>query len=182
MNTSLHDWPAGDSSGTLSPWYLPGPRELARRSRLLWRLRFLLLIALVAFTATTWLLVRPDGPLRLLPQHSGPAAIVKRHLAALNRGQLRDAYELFSPEYRRQVTFEMYHSLVVSHWVMFRTSDVSYERTESAADRSVMETHMRGADGEAYRARFTLVHRGGRWWIDDLRWGSAPDDSHRIRI
>jgi hypothetical protein len=33
-----------------------------------------------------------------------------------------------------------------------------------------MEIHLRGADDADYRARFTLVRTGGRWWIDDVHW------------
>ena len=150
-------------------------REDARaadRRTLLRRLRVLLLTTGVAFALTTWMLVRVESPGGLLWFARGPAGVVRAHLQALNRGELRTAYECFSRHYRQQVPFEAYHQLVVSHRRMFRTREVAFAPREQSPERAVIETRMVAADGERYVARFTLVQVDGRWWIEDVRWGA----------
>jgi len=78
------------------------------------------------------------------------------------------------------VTFAMYHELVVSHRSLFHTRAMHIEARESTALRAVLDTHVLASDGEHYLARFTLVRREGRWWIDDLRWGLAEQDTSVI--
>ena len=142
-------------------------REKARR-----RLKRLLALGCALFTLIVWLFVRSENPAGIFSLAPSPARIVRQHLEALNRGQLREAYLLFSQHYRSEVPFEAYHELVVTHSAMFRTRIVSVSSTETSGNRVVLETRLLAADGERYRARFTLVRSGDRWWIDDLRWGA----------
>ncbi len=151
----------------------PHIEDPVRRS-VLRRLMALVVAGSVAFALTTWTLVRVQSPLSRLEfvSGSGPSGVVKAHLEALNRGELRAAYQLFSSEYRRQVSFEAYQRLVLTHVRMFRARDYQLARVNESAERAVLESHILAENGERYLARFTLVRAEGRWWIDDLRWGS----------
>ena len=158
----------------------PDPRiEFARlaRAQSLRRLRRLLFLACAFFTLSVWQFVLMEGPGKFSPFAPGPSRIVRQHLEALNRGAFREAYLLFSQHYRDEVSFELYHQLVISHAAMFRTRIVSVRHQESAGNRIVLDTRLLASDGERYVARFTLVQMGNRWWIDDLRWGA--DSSRR---
>lgn len=163
----------------------PGPREeIARlaRAQTLRRLKRLLIFGCALFTLTIWLLVRLENPGKLSPFAPGPARIIRQHLEALNRGEFREAYLLFSQHYRDQVSFELYHELVVTHSAMFRTRIVSVRQQETSGNRIVLETRVLASDGERYVARFTLVRVENRWWIDDLRWGADTDRRNVISI
>jgi Domain of unknown function (DUF4864) len=143
--------------------------EAARRS-FLRRLMALLLTGGTAFALATWTLVHLENPPGLSGSSTEPGEVVKAHLDALNRGEVRAAYELFSERYREQVPFEEYRELVVTHWGMFRTHELRISHRETEGVRAVVETHMLGESGERYLARFTLVRAAGHWSIDDLRW------------
>ena len=169
--------PAGEPPREAGPQ--AGAPRAALRRRLLRRLLALLTASVAAFTLTTFLLVRYEKLLGLLGGGPGPASVVRTHLEEVNRGELRAAYELFSPHYREQVSFDAYHALVVKHRRIFRLREFHFNRTEQSGGRAVLETRLVAADGERYVARFTLVRADGRWWIDDLRWGA---ESHRLRI
>lgn len=155
----------------------PDPEEERRRTALLRRLRVLLFASTLAFALTTWMLVRVENPAALLGWGPGPSTIARAHLEALNRGELRAAYDLFSTQYRQQVPFNVYHQLVITHREMFLIADASFQETEDSGDRAVLESSITASDGEHYRARFTMVRIDGRWWIDDLRWGLDEEDS-----
>ncbi len=164
-------------------WDAPDPREeLARvaRAHTLRRLKRLLIFGTALFTVSIWLLVRLENPGKFSPFAPGPSRIVRQHLEALNRGAFREAYLLFSQHYRDEVSFELYHQLVVSHSAMFRTRIVSVRHQELAGDRIVLDTRLLASDGGRYVARFTLVQAGNRWWIDDLRWGADTGRHHFI--
>ena len=143
------------------------------RARLRRRLLALLAVGLMAFTLATWTLVRVVSPFEWLAGGSGAARVVRAQLEALSRGELRAAYDLFSPRYREQVPFEVFHELVVSHRRMFRIRELEFSEREQTHSRAVLEAQLVAADGERYRARYTLVRDNGRWWVDDLRWGAA---------
>lgn len=177
MDGPLTVFPAGPGNEPQTPE--AGPPRAALRRRLLQRLLALLTTSVAAFTFTTFLLVRYEKQLGLLGGGPGPASVVRTHLEAVNRGELRAAYELFSPHYREQVSFDAYHALVATHRRVFRLREIHFNRTEQSGGRAVLETRLVTADGERYVARFTLVRADGRWWIDDLRWGA---ESHRLRI
>lgn len=146
------------------------------------RLMALLAAGGTAFVLTTWFLVRLDDPLGPFSSRSGPAGVVKAHLEALNRGELRQAYEFFSRHFRAEVPFEAYHELVVTHRGMFRTHEFRFSRTEESGERAVLETDLLAEGGQRYRARFTLIRAEGHWWIDDLRWAAEPVRGQQIAI
>ena len=158
------------------------PREEQARRRLLRRLLALLVGGGLAFVLTIWVLVRVENPASLLAFGSGPSSVVRAHLAALNRGDLRTAYELFSAHYRKQIPFEAYHELVATHREMFRTRELEFRSSEVTEKRAVLETRLLAADGERYLARFTMVRLAGRWWIDDVRWGAEPRRRGRMTV
>lgn len=163
-------------------WDAPDPREeFARQAReqSVRRLKRLLFFGCVLFTLIIWMLVRLENPGRLFLFAPGPARVVRQHLEALNRGEFREAYLLFSQHYRNEVSFELYHELVVTHSAMFRTRVVSLSHQEISGNRIVLDTRVLASDGEHYVARFTLVLVGNRWWIDDLRWSA---DSNRRNV
>ncbi|MCL5286435.1 MAG: DUF4864 domain-containing protein [Acidobacteria bacterium] len=161
----------------------PDPREeFARRARQqsLRRLKRLLIFGCALFTLIIWLLVRLESTGGLSAFAPGPSRIVRQHLEALNRGAFREAYLLFSQHYRDEVSFELYHELVVTHAAMFRTRIVSFSSRQLAGQRIVLDTRLVASDGERYVARFTLIQVENRWWIDDLRW--AADSGRRYTI
>jgi uncharacterized protein DUF4864 len=173
-----------DESPPLSPydtphdWNAPDPREefvRAARHQAVRRLLRLLIYSCFLFTLSIWLLVRVENPAKLSPFAQGPARIVRQHLSALNRGEFREAYLFFSQHYRAQVSFEVYHELVITHAAMFRTRIVSVSNQEISGDRVVLSTRVLALDGERYVARFTMVRVENRWWIDDLRWGADAE-------
>src|SRR5207245_9142975 len=83
----------------------PQPREVAQRS-LLRRLLALLVAGGTALTLTTWVLVRYENPLGILPPAPGPAKVVQAHRDALSRGGARTAYDMSSRQYRAKVSGE----------------------------------------------------------------------------
>ena len=142
---------------------------------------FLLLsLALAAFILTAWILVRVDAPFGLFS--SGPQEIVRAQLRALDRGELRPAYDMFSARYREQVSFDTWHELFVKHWRMFHANVVRAETPAQIGPRVTLEIYLHGADDRNYRARFTLIRTDGRWWIDDVHWTQEPDERAVFRI
>jgi hypothetical protein len=136
---------------------------------------FLLLsLALAAFILTSWILVRLDAPFGFFS--SGPQEIVRAQLRALDRGELRPAYDMFSPRYRGQVSFDTWHELFVTHWRMFHADVVRSETPAYSGPGVTLEIYLRGADDRDYRARFTLIRTDGRWWIDDVHWTEEADE------
>ncbi len=136
----------------------------------------LLAAGLAALTLLAWLIVQREGLLDAV----GPREIVRAQLDDLGRGQLRAAYELFSPRYRQEVPFNEWRELVLTHWRVFRTRELRFGENQEYGGRTVMETHLTAESGDHYVARFTLIHADGRWWVDDLRWSHEGDDPGRI--
>ena len=136
----------------------------------------LLAAGLAALTLVAWLIVQREGLLDAV----GPREIVRAQLDDLGRGQLRAAYELFSPRYRQEVPFNEWRELVVTHWRVFRTRELRFGENQQRGGRTVMETHLTAESGDHYVARFTLIRADGRWWVDDLRWSHESDDQGRI--
>ena len=178
MHEPLTMFPVGEPPGS-QPAY--GSREATRHS-LLRRLLALLAAGGTAFALTTWTLVRYEDPFGLLGSGPGPASVVKAQLEALNRGESRAAYEMFSRHYRDQVSFEAFQQLVATHRRLFRTRELQVTSRQESGGRVVLETHLLAESGKRYRARFTLVRSEGRWWIDDLRWGAEADPKSRVDI
>jgi Domain of unknown function (DUF4864) len=131
-----------------------------------------LVLALVAFTLTSWILVRVDSPFGILV--TGPQEVVRAQLRALDRGELKPAYDLFSARFRSHVSFDAWHELCISHWQMFHSNVVRADQPEPKGGGVFLEIYLRGADDTHYRARFTVIRANGRWWIDDVHWMQEP--------
>ena len=142
--------------------------EASRRRSFRHNLFLLLSLALAAFILTAWILVRVDAPFGIFS--TGPQEIVRAQLRALDRGELRPAYDMFSARYRGQVSFDTWHELFVKHWRMFHADVVRAETPAISGPGVTLEIYLHGADDKDYRARFTLVRTDGRWWIDDVHW------------
>jgi len=181
MNEPLTTFPRGPEDPTPSWLSATNPRDAARRG-LRRRLLALLGAGGVAFVLTTWILVRFENPLGPAGLSSTPESVVRAHLEALNRGELHAAYALFSPRYRQNVSFEAYHELVVKHWRKFRTRELQFSKEEESGGRAILETRLLAEGGERYVARFTLVRAEGRWWIDDLRWGTERGSGKLLTV
>ena len=89
----------------------------SRRRSFRHNLLLLLSLSLAAFILTAWILVRVDAPFAMFS--TGPQEIARAQLRALDRGELRPAYDMFSARYRQQVSFDVWHELCVTHWRMF---------------------------------------------------------------
>jgi hypothetical protein len=134
----------------------------------------LLSLTLAAFVLRSWILVRVDGPFGVFS--TGPQEIVRAQLRALDRGELRPAYDMFSPRYRGQVSFDTWHELFITHWRMFHADVVRAETPAFSGPGVTLEIYLHGADDKDYRARFTLIRTQGRWWIDDVHWTEEADE------
>jgi len=142
---------------------------------------FLLLgLTLAAFILTSWILVRVNSPFAFFS--SGPEELVSAQLRALDRGELRPAYDMFSPRYRGQVSFDTWHELFIRHWRMFHANVVRTESPSISGPGVTLEIYLRGGDEKEYRARFSLVRSDGRWWIDDVHWTEEADERDVSRI
>lgn len=146
----------------------------SRRRSFRHNLFLLLSLALAAFVLTAWILVRLDSALGYFS--SGPQEIVRAQLRALDRGELRPAYDMFSTRYRGQVSFDTWHELFVTHWRMFHADVVRSEAPEIRGPGVTLEIFLHSADDKDYRARFTLIRANGRWWIDDVHWTQEADE------
>jgi hypothetical protein len=152
-----------------------GYEEAASRRRgFRHNLLLLLSLALAAFILTSWILVRVDAPFGIFS--TGPQEIVRAQLRALDRGELRPAYDMFSARYRGQVSFDTWHELFVTHWRMFHADVVRAETPAYDGPGVTLEIYLHGADDKDYRARFTLIRTDGQWWIDDVHWTQDADE------
>jgi hypothetical protein len=175
---SQADQPAAQIATSVSPEFAiqqpqapgtsPEQREWLRRRSFLKNLYLLLALTLAAFILTAWILVRVDSPFGVFS--TGPQEVVRAQLLAVDRGQFRPAYDMFSTRYRGQVSFDLWHELIVTHWRMFHAEVVSAGEPAQAGPGVTLEIRLRDEDDTEYRARFTLIHTHGRWWIDDVRW------------
>ena len=152
----------------------------SRRRSFRHNLFLLLWLTLAAFILTSWILVRVDAPFGIFS--TGPQEIVRAQLRALDRGELRPAYDMFSPRYRGQVSFDTWHELFVKHWRMFHADVVRADTPAISGPGVTLEIYLHGADDKDYRARFTLIRTDGRWWIDDVHWTQEPDARDVSRI
>jgi hypothetical protein len=156
-------------------------QDFAARQRSFRHTLFVLLgLTLAAFILTAWILVRVDSPFGVFP--TGPQEIVRAQLRALDHGELRPAYDMFSPRYRGQVSFDTWHELFVTHWRMFHAEVVRAETPAFRGPGVTLEIYLHGADDKEYRARFTVVRTDGRWWIDDVHWTQEADERDVSRI
>jgi hypothetical protein len=156
-----------------------GVAEASRKRSLRHNLLLLLSLTLAAFVLTAWILVRVDSPFGIFS--TGPQEIVRAQLRALDRGQLRPAYDMFSERYRKQVSFDLWHELIVTHWRMFHGEVLRAGELAQTGPGVTLEIHLRGSDERQYRARFTLIRLAGRWWIDDVHWAEEADEQNTVR-
>lgn len=158
------------------PYAAAAGNDDAAMRRRSFRHNLLLLLSLVlsAFILTSWILVRVDSPFGIFS--AGPQDVVRAQLRALDLGELRPAYNMFSPRFRGQVSFDTWHELFVTHWRMFHADVVRTESPAYDGPGVTLEIYLHGADDKDYRARFTLIHSQGRWWIDDVHWTQEPDE------
>jgi hypothetical protein len=154
--------------------------ESSRRRSLRRNLTQLLVFTLAAFILTAWILVRLDSSF-LGAFLNGPQDVVRAQLQALDEGQIRPAYDMFSPRYRRQVSFDIWRELIATHWRMFHSEVLQTGHLARTGKGVTLEMVVRGADEKAYRAQFMLIRMNGRWWIDDLHWAEEPDQRDVIR-
>jgi hypothetical protein len=177
--------PADLSAAMLQPLD-PGQTGLAahedaasRRRSFRHNLFLLLWLSLAAFILTSWILVRVDAPFGIFS--SGPQEVVRAQLRALDRGELRPAYDMFSARYRGQVSFDTWHELFIMHWRMFHADVVRADAPAYNGPGVTLEIYLHSADDKEYRARFTLIRTDGRWWIDDVHWTQEPDEQDLSR-
>ena len=102
-------------------------------------LLLLLSLSLAAFILTAWILVRVDAPFGLFS--TGPQEIARAQLRALDRGELRPAYDMFSARYRQQVSFDVWHQLCVTHWRMFHAEVLRASTPAQSGPRATLEMH-----------------------------------------
>jgi hypothetical protein len=169
-----------ESAGDFQDYAAAAEEAALQRRSFRHNLFLLLSLVLSAFILTAWILVRVDSPFGLFS--TGPQEIVRAQLRDLDRGELRPAYDLFSPRYRGQVSFDTWHQLFVAHWRMFHADVVRAETPDFSGPGASLEIYLHGADGKDYRARFTLIRTDGRWWIDDVHWTQEPDARNFSRI
>jgi hypothetical protein len=167
---SLHE-PAEDKRTAVTAFY---ENEASQRRSFRHNLYWLLSLSLAAFILASWIMVRVDSPFGMFS--TGPQEIVRAQLRALDRGDLRPAYDMFSERYRGQVSFDTWHELFVTHWRMFHADVVRAESPAYSGPGVTLEIYLHGADDRDYRARFTLIRADGRWWIDDVHWTQEPDE------
>ena len=148
------------------------PPAIERRHRRRWLLRLLVLMGgcCVAFGLTTLWLSRLSIPLAIAEADSQATSLVRKHFAALERGDFRTAYEQFSSRYRDQMPFDAFHDMTVAHWRLLQ-GEVTVIPQSATPNRVVLEISFNGASGSTLNAEFTMVRNESRWWIDNVRWG-----------
>jgi hypothetical protein len=164
---------------TALPSAARGVYESSLKRRLRHNLLLLLSLTLAAFVLTAWILVRVDSPAAVFS--TGPQEIVRAQLRALDSGQLRPAYDMFSARYRQQVSFDVWHELIITHWRMFHAEVLRAGEPAQTGPGVTLEIHLRGSDDKEYRARFVLIRLDGRWWIDDVHWAEESDEQNTVR-
>lgn len=191
---------AGAEPVPTPPWMPAFDRERRRRRTLLRRLATLLGTGTLAFTLTTWLLLRHEsrGPHAVPPaptaaQPGGtpadsPAAsedavgaalrTARAQLEALNQDDISGAYSYFSSAYRTRVSLATFRKLVRAHRDMFHTEEQEVRMRGQSEGRVLLDIHVSSDDDEDYVAQFTLVRVDGRWCVDNLHWGLDDDETH----
>ena len=210
MEEPLNDGQLESQGGPAAPDPVPAAapawqpaihRERDRRRLLVRRLAALLGTGTLAFTLTTWLLLRHEsrsaraggpasaaaktdvpsqGPAAPRDEAAGAAALrtARAMLAAMNKDDLGTAYSYFSQRYRSQVPLASFRSLVRTHRDMFHTEEQNVRTRSETKDRVLLDIHVSSDDDEDYVAQFTLVRLDGRWWVDQLHWSFDEDDQH----
>ena len=185
--------PAAPEAAPVPPWVPAFDRERRRRRTLLRRLAALLGTGTLAFTLTTWLLLRhesriprpaPAGTASARVEGAAPDTsttaedaagsalrVARAQLEALNQDDISGAYSYFSPVYKARVPLATFRRLVRSHLDMFHTEEEDVDTLSQTESRVLLDIHVSSDDDEDYVAHFTLLRVDGRWCVDNLRWG-----------
>ncbi len=131
--------------------------------------------ALLALTLIVWFAASHGG--WLAPD---PLEIARAQLLDLDQGRWRAAYDLFSPRYRAEVSFETWRDMALMHSRMFHTREMRFADDREWNNGAALEAHLVAESGDRYLARFTLVYAEGQWWVDDLHWCREPDTSGQV--
>ena len=153
--------------------------EESRKRNLRQNLLLLFSLTLAAFVLSSWILVRVNAPFG--STSNSPQELVRAQLLAVDRGQFRPAYDMFSERYRQQVSFDVWHELIMTHWRMFHGEVLRSGALAQTGPGVTLEVHLRTSDERQYRARFTLIRHSGRWWIDDVHWAEEADEQNTVR-
>jgi hypothetical protein len=172
VSSAPADW-AAQQHGALTA-------EESRKRNLRQNLLLLFFLTLAAFVFSSWILVRVNSPFG--STSNSPQELVRAQLRAVDRGQFRPAYDMFSERYRQQVSFDVWHELIVTHWRMFHGEVLRSGALAQTGPGVTLEIHVRTSDERQYRARFTLIRHSGRWWIDDVHWAEEADEQNTERI
>lgn len=145
-------------------------REAAARQRI-WLRRMLLLLvgSCVAFGLAALWFSRLSNSLSIRQADSEATQVVREHFAALERGDYRAAYEQFSPRYRRHISFPTFVEMVVGHWQMMK-GQATVVPQPATANRVIVRVDFAKTGNTSLTAKFTLVRKNGRWWIDNVDW------------
>ncbi len=120
-----------------------------------------------------------------LPSAFFPAALRKLFARSFELSIAANCARLticFLPRYRGEVSFDTWHQLFIRHWRMFHADVERAEPPWQSGPGVTLEIYLHGSDDREYRARFTLIHTDGRWWIDDVHWTQEPDEGAFTRI
>lgn len=148
----------------------PHSIEHERRRRWLTRLLVLTGGCCLAFGLTTLWLTRLATPFAIAAADTQATSLVRAHFAALERGDIRTAYEQFSSDYRERIPFEIFHEMILAHWQLLH-GEVVVVPESATPDRVVLGISLSGDDGTTLNGEFTLVREASRWWIGNVRWG-----------
>lgn len=185
-------WPLQEPAVRQVEFQASGTTITTWQRAMLRRLVALLCTGTLAFTLTTWMLVQRErrAPAVLaVPHEAGadaaeeesaaatePVKSARAQLEALNRGDIRAAYNMFSPRYRETASFDAFKALVKAHRAMFRTEEEEIDSKPISPDRVRIDLHVQAEDDEHYVAHYTMARLNGRWFVDDLRWVNADDE------
>lgn len=145
-----------------------GDSAEARKRWLRWMIALLGTSCLAFALAALWL-SRVPSPASLQSADFQAEKVVRAHFAALDRGDYRAAYALFSKRLRNEMPFDQFHEIMESHLRLLQGKVIVYPATTSAG-RVVVDISFRGIQPMDLTAEFTLIRNGGRWWIDNMSW------------
>jgi hypothetical protein len=167
---STNPTPAGEPTATqLSP---PAFRSQPRDANPLLPRRLALLFAssFLAFSLTTWFLVRVNNIAEMPREANTAEGVIRQQFEALSEGKTRVAYALFSPRYRSEVSFGNFEQTVHAHGAIFRATSIRKESEIETVARVEIKLRLETSGGDRFVARYTLIEIEGRWWIDEIHW------------
>ena len=139
------------------------------RKRWLRRMIALMGTSCVVFALTVLWLSRLPSPASLQNADFQAEKVVRAHFAALDRGDFRAAYALFSKRLRQEMPFDQFHEIMESHLQLLQGRVIVYPARTSAG-RVVVDIAFHEIQPMALTAEFTLVRSDGHWWIDSMHW------------